>query len=87
MFVLKHILAQPAEQAREMICGMAFGPGLTVETGLFTKVGPPASVLLEVGQTASAQSASAQEELAILDAEIVPDPTAAPQTAAPAGNA
>ena len=92
MFVLKHIMEQPAEQPRETICGMAFGPGLTVETGLFTKVGPPASVLPEVGQTASAQSASAQEELAILDAEIVPDPTAAPQTAAPqtaapAGNA
>lgn len=38
MFVLKHILEQPAESERESICSMAFGPGLTVETGLFTKV-------------------------------------------------
>lgn len=38
MFVLKHILEQPAESERERICSMAFGPGLTVETGLFTKV-------------------------------------------------
>ncbi|MEV8143195.1 type III polyketide synthase [Specibacter sp. NPDC078709] len=54
MFVLKHILEQPMESGpavgpvlgpaggpaseRETICAMAFGPGLTVETGLFTKV-------------------------------------------------
>ncbi|MGO4385609.1 type III polyketide synthase [Specibacter sp. RAF43] len=38
MFVLKHILGLPAVDARESICAMAFGPGLTVETGLFTKV-------------------------------------------------
>ncbi|ALV44675.1 naringenin-chalcone synthase [Arthrobacter alpinus] len=40
LFVLKHILEQPAEEARANICSMAFGPGLTVETGLFTKVNP-----------------------------------------------
>ncbi|MBP2411370.1 putative naringenin-chalcone synthase [Arthrobacter stackebrandtii] len=40
MFVLRHILDQPAENARESICAMAFGPGLTVETALFTKVSP-----------------------------------------------
>ncbi|MHA7305084.1 type III polyketide synthase [Arthrobacter sp. TMN-49] len=41
LFVLKHILEQPARQRRENICGMAFGPGLTVETSLFTKVSEP----------------------------------------------
>lgn len=40
LFVLKHILDQPAVDTRESICAMAFGPGLTVETGLFTKVSP-----------------------------------------------
>lgn len=40
MFVLKHILDQPAAEESESICAMAFGPGLTVETGLFTKVSP-----------------------------------------------
>lgn len=39
MFVLKQILEQPGSRADERICGMAFGPGLTVETGLFTTVG------------------------------------------------
>ncbi|GAC1603899.1 MAG: type III polyketide synthase [Pseudarthrobacter sp.] len=38
LFVLKHILQQPAEEGDERICSMAFGPGLTVETGLFTKL-------------------------------------------------
>ncbi len=41
MFVLKHILDQPAapeaDGADERICSMAFGPGLTVETALLTK--------------------------------------------------
>ena len=40
MFVLKHILDQPFAGQDERICSMAFGPGLTVETALFTKVGP-----------------------------------------------
>ncbi|MHA7275312.1 type III polyketide synthase [Arthrobacter sp. Hz1] len=40
MFVLKHILDQPFTGQDERICSMAFGPGLTVETALFTKVGP-----------------------------------------------
>lgn len=87
LFVLKHILEQPAEQPRETICGMAFGPGLTVETGLFTKVGPATSVPPLVGQTASAQSASAQEELAILEAELAQDPLADPETVVPASHA
>ncbi len=87
MFVLKHILEQPAAQAREHICGMAFGPGLTVETGLFTKVGPPASVPPEVGQTVSAQSASAQEELATQEAALAPSLATDAQPAVPASRA
>lgn len=40
LFVLKHILDGPAERAEERICAMAFGPGLTVESGLMTKLTP-----------------------------------------------
>lgn len=39
MFVLKEILEQPGSAAGERIASMAFGPGLTVETGLFTTIG------------------------------------------------
>ncbi|WP_026531578.1 type III polyketide synthase [Arthrobacter sp. H41] len=39
MFVLKHILELPSSGGNGRICSMAFGPGLTVETALFTKVG------------------------------------------------
>lgn len=38
LFVLKHILELPAEDGDERICSMAFGPGLTVESALFTKL-------------------------------------------------
>ncbi len=38
LFVLKHILEQAPEEGDERICSMAFGPGLTVETALFTKL-------------------------------------------------
>lgn len=42
LFVLKHILEDDdgAPGAAERICSMAFGPGLTVETALMTKVAP-----------------------------------------------
>lgn len=40
LFVLKHILEQDPAREDEPICAMAFGPGLTVETGLFTKIAP-----------------------------------------------
>lgn len=36
LFVLKAILDAPATTADERVCAMAFGPGLTVETGLMT---------------------------------------------------
>jgi predicted naringenin-chalcone synthase len=42
LFVLKHILELPPREGDERVCSMAFGPGLTVETGLFTKVQQPA---------------------------------------------
>lgn len=41
LFVIKHILEQPVQEDGQddgRICSMAFGPGLTVETGLFTKL-------------------------------------------------
>jgi predicted naringenin-chalcone synthase len=38
LFVLKRILEQDPEDGDERICSMAFGPGLTVETALFTKL-------------------------------------------------
>ncbi|KRE78491.1 type III polyketide synthase [Arthrobacter sp. Soil763] len=55
LFVLRHILDQPAEdpapaaesprreEGEERICSMAFGPGLTVETALFTRLTAPRS--------------------------------------------
>lgn len=39
MFVLKHILEQPVTGDNERVCSMAFGPGLTVESALLTKIG------------------------------------------------
>lgn len=38
LFVLKYILEQEQASDGERICSMAFGPGLTVETALFTKL-------------------------------------------------
>lgn len=38
LFVLKAALQDPATAADERVCAMAFGPGLTVETGLFGRV-------------------------------------------------
>ncbi|GAA4283932.1 type III polyketide synthase [Brevibacterium daeguense] len=39
LFVLKEIFDRPESEAGERVCGMAFGPGLTVESALFTTVG------------------------------------------------
>ena len=41
MFVLRNILDRAAPGTEERVCGMAFGPGLTVETGLMTTIGAP----------------------------------------------
>ena len=40
LFVLKYLLDRTASVREERICSMAFGPGLTVETGLMTLVSP-----------------------------------------------
>lgn len=37
LFVLKHMLELPMKAGPEPILAMAFGPGLTIESGLFTK--------------------------------------------------
>ncbi|MDO5662574.1 MAG: type III polyketide synthase [Brachybacterium sp.] len=41
MFVLRNILDRAAPGIEQRVCGMAFGPGLTVETGLMTTIGAP----------------------------------------------
>jgi hypothetical protein len=53
LFVIRHILDLPAagspeggddsavQPGGERICSMAFGPGLTVETALFTRLAAP----------------------------------------------
>ena len=38
LFVLKELLANPALSVDERIYGLAFGPGLTVESGIFTRM-------------------------------------------------
>ncbi|MDX1617869.1 MAG: 3-oxoacyl-[acyl-carrier-protein] synthase III C-terminal domain-containing protein [Balneolaceae bacterium] len=37
LFVLKHLAEQPTADESEQILAMAFGPGLTIESGLFAK--------------------------------------------------
>lgn len=60
LFVLKYILDQPLDGGDERICSMAFGPGLTVETGLFTKLwqgtGRMPSAASAVGEKAAESS-------------------------------
>ncbi|WP_434992480.1 type III polyketide synthase [Arthrobacter sp. Ld5] len=68
MFVLKHILDQPASDGNNRICSMAFGPGLTVETALLTRIG--------AGPAAGTARAAA-------DATPVSDPDAVPADLAP----
>ena len=65
LFVLRHILDLPPAavdaDGGERICSMAFGPGLTVETALFTKISSPRSG----GQTASSGNAATRPESAL----------------------
>lgn len=37
LFVLKHLLERPMQEKSERVLGMAFGPGLTIESGFFLK--------------------------------------------------
>lgn len=40
LFILKDILEDSSTEAEERVCAMAFGPGLTVESALMTKLSP-----------------------------------------------
>ena len=64
MFVLKHILEQPASAGNGRICSMAFGPGLTVETALLTKIGAEQSATgtASIGETDTADARDAVPE-------------------------
>ncbi len=54
MFVLKNILEQPATDGNNRVCSMAFGPGLTVETALLTRIGATAGPDAAVADDAAA---------------------------------
>ncbi|GGH92269.1 type III polyketide synthase [Arthrobacter liuii] len=57
LFVLKNILEQPLQEGTPgdgRICSMAFGPGLTVETGLFTKLRQAAADTMSHGHVGGA---------------------------------
>jgi len=40
LFVLKDLLSRPASKKKESVLAMAFGPGLTIESGLLQKIQP-----------------------------------------------
>jgi predicted naringenin-chalcone synthase len=74
LFVLRHILdlppAEGEDDGAERICSMAFGPGLTVETALFTKLSSPhreqpATLSRDAAETESAKAGSVQPESAL----------------------
>ncbi|MCC9198448.1 type III polyketide synthase [Arthrobacter sp. zg-Y820] len=73
MFVLKHIMDQPFNGGNERICSMAFGPGLTVETGLFTRIGGPVNP--------APTTAAEQENTLVQAAAAAPEPAAVPAPA------
>lgn len=52
LFVLKHILDGPSTASGERVCGMAFGPGLTVESALMTKIGATGTPVPAAGERA-----------------------------------
>lgn len=68
LFVLKHILNQTSIDAEERICGMAFGPGLTVESALMTKVDTSRARPAAAAARATAESTSGAMGL---DAHVV----------------
>ncbi|WP_104168714.1 type III polyketide synthase [Arthrobacter sp. SX1312] len=69
MFVLKHILDQPASDGNNRICSMAFGPGLTVETALLTRIGTgPAA-----GAATGTATATADADPSSGPDDVVPD--------------
>ncbi|CAN7366075.1 type III polyketide synthase [Arthrobacter sp. LjRoot78] len=67
LFVLKHIAGLPPQDGDERICSMAFGPGLTVETAMFTKVRAPlAESSPEAAGESSVLPAAARTEPSLL---------------------
>jgi predicted naringenin-chalcone synthase len=41
LFVLEEILKRPSGRGRELVCAVAFGPGLTVETATLEAIFAP----------------------------------------------
>ncbi|KNC20249.1 naringenin-chalcone synthase [Arthrobacter sp. RIT-PI-e] len=76
MFVLKHILDQPASSGDGRICSMAFGPGLTVETALLTKIGAGPS-------DAGTAQAAASDTVEVSDADSAGAAAAVPDDLTP----
>lgn len=67
LFVLKHIAGLPPQDGDERICSMAFGPGLTVETAMFTKVRAPQGDAAPASrEPSSARQATARTEPSLL---------------------
>ncbi|MFF1383291.1 type III polyketide synthase [Arthrobacter sp. NPDC058288] len=68
LFVLKHIAGLPPQDGDERICSMAFGPGLTVETAMFTKVRAPLPEASPVGvrKSAGTEEAAARTEPSLI---------------------
>ena len=75
LFVLKHILEQAVQEDVQdggRICSMAFGPGLTVETGLFTKL----RQAVAGGRSNAGQDLAAQDLEALEDRDSAEAPVA-----------
>ncbi|MBP1136137.1 putative naringenin-chalcone synthase [Arthrobacter sp. PvP023] len=68
LFVLKHIAGLPPQEGDERICSMAFGPGLTVETAMFTKVRAlqPEASPAAVRKSAGTEDAGARTEPSLI---------------------
>jgi predicted naringenin-chalcone synthase len=68
LFVLKHIAGLPPQEGDERICSMAFGPGLTVETALFTEVraAQPEGSHAAIRQFAGTDEAAARTEPSLI---------------------
>lgn len=71
LFVLKHIVGLPPRHgdtadADERICSMAFGPGLTVETAMFTKVRARGDASPAAGESSGATQGAGRAEPSLL---------------------